>query len=103
MFYSIVIVVCYACIGLTGCFTDYGKKNNVNTSSLTQSEIRDIILGMEISAPSAQRQQVCLHVHSIGLQCMQLFVTMFVALVSLHDAPTRLLLWFVFISSYVGM
>lgn len=24
---------------------DYGKKNNVNVASLTQSEIRDIILG----------------------------------------------------------
>lgn len=36
---------------------DYGKKNNVNTSSLTNSEVRDIILGMEISAPSMQRQQ----------------------------------------------
>lgn len=38
--------------------SDYGKKNNVNVASLTQSEIRDIILGMEISAPSLQRQQV---------------------------------------------
>ena len=38
--------------------TDYGKKNNANVSSLTQSEIRDIILGMEISPPSLQRQQV---------------------------------------------
>eukprot|EP00045_Choanoeca_perplexa_P015123 m.183370 g.183370 ORF g.183370 m.183370 type:complete len:2331 (+) comp16894_c0_seq1:103-7095(+) len=37
---------------------DYGKKNNVNTTSLTQSEIRDIILGMEISAPSQQRQEI---------------------------------------------
>ncbi|KAI9882764.1 MAG: Pre-mRNA-processing-splicing factor 8 [Watsoniomyces obsoletus] len=36
---------------------DYAKKNNVNTSSLTTSEVRDIILGMEISAPSMQRQQ----------------------------------------------
>ncbi|KAL5351055.1 pre-mRNA-splicing factor 8 [Pseudogymnoascus australis] len=36
---------------------DYGKKNNVNTSTLTSSEVRDIILGMEISAPSMQRQQ----------------------------------------------
>lgn len=36
---------------------DYGKKNNVNTQSLTSSEVRDIILGMEISAPSLQRQQ----------------------------------------------
>ena len=37
---------------------DYGKKNNVNVASLTQSEIRDIILGMEISAPSQQRQEI---------------------------------------------
>ncbi|KAL2919271.1 pre-mRNA-splicing factor 8 [Polyrhizophydium stewartii] len=37
---------------------DYGKKNNVNVASLTSSEIRDIILGMEISAPSQQRQQI---------------------------------------------
>lgn len=37
---------------------DYGKKNNVNVGSLTQSEVRDIILGMEISAPSLQRQQM---------------------------------------------
>jgi pre-mRNA-processing factor 8 len=37
---------------------DYGKKNNVNVGSLTQSEVRDIILGMEISAPSQQRQQI---------------------------------------------
>ncbi|KAL7751468.1 hypothetical protein RI367_002926 [Sorochytrium milnesiophthora] len=37
---------------------DYGKKNNVNVASLTQSEIRDIILGMEIAAPSMQRQQI---------------------------------------------
>merc|ERR1712147_281693 len=28
---------------------DYGKKNNVNVASLTQSEIRDIILGMEVA------------------------------------------------------
>ena len=27
-------------------------------ASLTQSEIRDIILGMEITAPSQQRQQI---------------------------------------------
>lgn len=37
---------------------DYGKKNNVNVAALTQTEIRDIILGMEIQAPSAQRQQM---------------------------------------------
>merc|ERR1712054_684918 len=37
---------------------DYGKKNNVNVQSLTQSEIRDIILGMEIAPPSQQRAQI---------------------------------------------
>ncbi|KAG7225970.1 hypothetical protein INR49_018571, partial [Caranx melampygus] len=45
---------------------DYGKKNNgvsflslqCECGLLTQSEIRDIILGMEISAPSQQRQQI---------------------------------------------
>merc|ERR1711871_1507027 len=37
---------------------DYGKKNNVNVASLTQSEIRDVILGMEIAPPSLQRQQI---------------------------------------------
>lgn len=38
--------------------SDYGKKNNVNVTSLTTSEIRDIILGVEITAPSLQRQQI---------------------------------------------
>jgi len=37
---------------------DYGKKNNVNVASLTQTEVRDIILGAEISPPSAARQQI---------------------------------------------
>merc|ERR1719223_2400890 len=37
---------------------DYGKKNNVNVQSLTQSEVRDIILGMEIAPPSVQRQEI---------------------------------------------
>ena len=37
---------------------DYGKKNNVAFSSLTQSEIRDIILGAEIAPVSEQRQEV---------------------------------------------
>jgi len=37
---------------------DYGKKNNVNITSLTQSEIRDIILGMEVAPPSEQRKQI---------------------------------------------
>ena len=31
---------------------------SVTVASLTQSEIRDVILGMEISAPSQQRQQI---------------------------------------------
>mmetsp|Transcript_37703 Transcript_37703/g.33723 ORF Transcript_37703/g.33723 Transcript_37703/m.33723 type:complete len:237 (+) Transcript_37703:3396-4106(+) len=30
---------------------DFSKKNNVNVASLTQSEIRDIVLGMEITPP----------------------------------------------------
>ncbi|GFZ44084.1 Complexed with cdc5 protein 6 [Saitozyma sp. JCM 24511] len=37
---------------------DFGKRNSVNVASLTASEIRDVILGMEISAPSVQRQQM---------------------------------------------
>jgi pre-mRNA-processing factor 8 len=37
---------------------DYGKKNNVNVASLTQSEIRDIILGMEISPPTTNQKQI---------------------------------------------
>lgn len=37
---------------------DYGKRNSVNVASLTSSEIRDIILGQEIQAPSVQRQQM---------------------------------------------
>ena len=35
-----------------------GRKNNVNVASLTQSEIRDIILGAEITPPSQQRQEI---------------------------------------------
>ena len=37
---------------------DYAKKNNVNVASLTQLEIRDIILGMETPTPSLQQEQV---------------------------------------------
>ncbi|CDR97537.1 processing splicing factor 8, putative [Babesia bigemina] len=37
---------------------DYAKRNGVNATSLTQSEIRDIILGMEISPPDIQRQEL---------------------------------------------
>ncbi|KAI9573652.1 NUC071 domain-containing protein [Boletus coccyginus] len=37
---------------------DFGKRNSVNIASLTASEIRDIILGQEIVAPSVQRQQM---------------------------------------------
>jgi pre-mRNA-processing factor 8 len=37
---------------------DFGKRNSVNIASLTVSEIRDIILGQEIAAPSVQRQQM---------------------------------------------
>ena len=35
---------------------DYAKQNSVNVMSLTQSEIRDIILGADIAPPSQQRQ-----------------------------------------------
>ncbi|WCJ22166.1 Pre-mRNA-processing-splicing factor [Euphorbia peplus] len=38
--------------------SDYAKKNNVNTSALTQSEIHDIILGAAITPPSQLRQQI---------------------------------------------
>lgn len=37
---------------------DYARKNNVDVKALTQSEIRDIILGAEIAPPSAQREQI---------------------------------------------
>ena len=37
---------------------DYGRRNNVNIGALTQSEIRDIILGMDIAPVSVQRQEV---------------------------------------------
>ncbi|PIA30998.1 hypothetical protein AQUCO_05300078v1 [Aquilegia coerulea] len=38
--------------------SDYAKRVNVNTTALTQSEIRDIIIGAEITPPSQQRQQI---------------------------------------------
>lgn len=37
---------------------DYGKKHNINVASLTQAEIRDLILGQDIKAPSAKRQEI---------------------------------------------
>ncbi|RCK66281.1 Pre-mRNA-splicing factor 8, partial [Candida viswanathii] len=37
---------------------DYSKKYNVNIQSLTQSEIRDLILGQDIRAPSVKRQEI---------------------------------------------
>eukprot|EP01029_Cantina_marsupialis_P024436 TRINITY_DN628_c0_g1_i2.p2 TRINITY_DN628_c0_g1~~TRINITY_DN628_c0_g1_i2.p2 ORF type:complete len:395 (-),score=160.54 TRINITY_DN628_c0_g1_i2:123-1307(-) len=37
---------------------DYSKKNNVNVASLTNSEVRDIILGQDVAPPSQQRQQM---------------------------------------------
>ena len=40
------------------CYDIIPSPPSVNVASLTQSEIRDIILGMEISAPSQQRQQI---------------------------------------------
>jgi pre-mRNA-processing factor 8 len=35
---------------------DYAKRNNINPNSLTQSEIRDIVLGMEVASPSIQNR-----------------------------------------------
>ncbi|KAG7195924.1 pre-mRNA-splicing factor 8 [Scheffersomyces spartinae] len=37
---------------------DYSKRFNVNIQSLTQSEIRDIILGQDVRAPSIKRQEI---------------------------------------------
>ncbi|AOA63379.1 U4/U6-U5 snRNP complex splicing factor [Komagataella phaffii CBS 7435] len=37
---------------------DYSKKYNINVSSLTQVEIRDLILGQDVKAPSLKRQQI---------------------------------------------
>ncbi|KAK6453849.1 NUC071 domain-containing protein [Scheffersomyces xylosifermentans] len=37
---------------------DYSKKHNVNIQSLTQSEIRDLILGQDVRAPSVTRQEM---------------------------------------------
>ena len=37
---------------------DYAKKNNVNVASLTQSEIKDIILGMEVAPVNIQQQEI---------------------------------------------
>lgn len=38
--------------------SDYSKKYSVNINSLTDTEIRDIILGQDMSAPSARRGQI---------------------------------------------
>lgn len=37
---------------------DYGTRNNINVASLTQHEIRDLILGQDIKAPSLRRQEM---------------------------------------------
>mmetsp|Transcript_3478 Transcript_3478/g.2485 ORF Transcript_3478/g.2485 Transcript_3478/m.2485 type:complete len:270 (+) Transcript_3478:283-1092(+) len=37
---------------------DYAKKNNVNVASLTQSEIKDIILGMEVAPVTVQKAEI---------------------------------------------
>jgi pre-mRNA-processing factor 8 len=37
---------------------DYAKQYNINVQSLTQGEIRDLILGQEIRAPLAKRQEM---------------------------------------------
>ncbi|GAV48190.1 hypothetical protein ZYGR_0I04870 [Zygosaccharomyces rouxii] len=37
---------------------EYSKKYNVNISSLTQTEIKDLILGQDVKAPSVRRQKM---------------------------------------------
>lgn len=37
---------------------DYANKYNTNIQSLTKSEIRDLILGQDVTAPSAKRQEI---------------------------------------------
>ena len=66
--------------------SDYAKKNNVNTSALTQSEIRDIILGAEITPPSQQRQQIA----EIEKQVMILFAASLV-FIKYNIPPTPLM------------
>jgi pre-mRNA-processing factor 8 len=48
----------FECVGSDLVSQDFGKRNSVNIASLTASEIRDIILGQEIAAPSEQRRQM---------------------------------------------
>ena len=38
---------------------DYGKRNNVSVDPLTQSEVRDIILGMTIAPPESAASADC--------------------------------------------
>ncbi|KOB84899.1 hypothetical protein PFDG_00265 [Plasmodium falciparum Dd2] len=55
---------------------DYSKRNNVHIASLTQNEIRDILLGMEITPPSIQRQQIAeLEKNNLDLMEQQMKVT----------------------------
>jgi len=53
---------------------DYGKKNNVNVASLTQSEIRDIILGMEITptGPPGQNNKTLLEIDKKTTEASQI-------------------------------
>ena len=58
---ELILAVCRApsCLILSNPpLQDFGKRNSVNIASLTVSEVRDIILGQEIAAPSVQRQQM---------------------------------------------
>jgi len=57
---------------------------SVNVASLTQSEIRDIILGMEISAPSQQRQQIA-EIEKQTKEQSQLTATQVIVALSSHN------------------
>jgi len=50
---------------------DYAKQNSVNVMSLTQSEIRDIILGADIAPPSQQKREMD-EVDKAGAEASQL-------------------------------
>lgn len=72
---------------------DFGKRNSVNIASLTVSEVRDIILGQEIAAPSVQRQQMAELEKSTEAQSQITAVQTCVAIFLLnHYAKSKLLM-----------
>ncbi|KAH7855572.1 hypothetical protein Vadar_026369 [Vaccinium darrowii] len=68
--------------------SDYAKKNNVNTSALTQSEIRDVILGAEITPPSQQRQQIA-EIEKLAKEASRL-TAVTIRTTNFHDLRTQI-------------